>query len=132
MTDNIHTELNFNPFEGGKGLTDKGYEIDIMKEGESARPYELLFMALGGCLYSTFEEIFKQKRLNCDSVVVDISGDKREEVPMFLKECNIKFTVKGADKQIGFEKSLTLACKYCSIYQTLSKVAVMSPEIVFV
>jgi len=132
LADKIHAALNFKPFEGGSGCTDDGYQVNILAGNDSARPYELLFMALGGCLYSTFEEIFKQKRLNCESVAIEITGNKRDEVPMFLKECNIKFTVKGADKEIGFEKSLVLACKYCSIYRTLEHVAEMKAEITFV
>jgi putative redox protein len=131
MADSIHTVLEFNPGAGGTAGTDGGYKIEILKENESARPYELLLMALGSCLYSTFEEVYQKKRLNCKSVSVDISGTKRDEIPKLLKECNIKFMVKGADKESGFEKSFELACKYCSIYQTLKNVAEMKPEIVF-
>lgn len=133
MADKIHTLIEFEPFKGGTASTDSGYSIRMMdQENESVRPYELLFNALGGCLYATFEEIFKQKRLRCEAVSVDVSGVKREEVPMFLKECLVRFTVKGADKEIGFEKSLALACKYCSIYQTLARVAEMKADIEFV
>lgn len=60
-----------------------------------------------------------------------VSGRLTVDVPAYLKECRILFTVKGADKEKGFQKSFELACKYCSIYQTLNHVAEMKPEIYF-
>ncbi len=128
----IKAHLDFVPVNGGQGRTESGYNIDILNGEDSARPYELLFMALGSCMYSTFEDIIVKKRLNCESVQIDVSGEKRTEVPAFLQTCDIKFTVKGADNPDGFRKSFDLACKYCSIFQTLKKVAEMKPEIVFI
>jgi len=132
VADTIHTKIEFFQDEGGKASTDSGYTVNILGGENSARPYELLFMALASCLYSTFEDVYKKKRLSCDSVSVEISGEKREEVPKFLKVCDVKFTVKAADKQSGFEKSFELACKYCSIYQTVTMVAEMRPVILFI
>ncbi|MDC7225647.1 MAG: OsmC family protein [Spirochaetales bacterium] len=132
MADIIHTKVDFFQDEGGRAVTDSGYHVNILGGDNSVRPYELLFMSLASCLYSTFEEIFEKKRLSCELVEVDISGNKREPVPKYLEHCDVKFTVKGADKQTGFEKSFALACKYCSIYQTLSKVAEIRPVIEFI
>ena len=89
-------------------------------------------MALGSCMYATFEEVFKKMKLSCQSTAITIEGEKREEVPKFLQYCSVKFTVKAADKPERFKKAFDLACKYCSIYQTLSRVAEMEPEIVFI
>ena len=37
----------------------------------------------------------------------------------------------GAENQQGFQKTLDLACKNCSIYQTISHVAEMETELQF-
>lgn len=132
MSESVHVSLDFIPDNGGTAVTDRGYSLNILSGENSARPYELLSMALASCLYSTFEDIYKKKRLSCESVSVDVAGKKRAETPKFLEVCDVKFTVRAADKIPGFEKSFELACKYCSIFQTLSKVAEMKTEISFI
>ena len=132
MSNSLNVSLDFLTGEGGTAENSQGYSLDIMKEGGSAKPYDLLFMALGSCMYATFEEVFKKMKLNCESTSIAISGVKREEVPKFLMNCSVKFTVKAADKPDRFKKAFDLACKYCSIFQTLSKVAEMNPEIDFI
>ena len=131
MSDTINMKIDFFQDEGGRAKTDSGYSVNIFGGENSAKPYELLFMALGSCMYSTFEDIYEKKRLSCELVSIEISGEKRDEVPMYLSECRIMFTVKGGDNETGFRKSFDLACKYCSIYQTLAKVAEMIPGINF-
>ena len=131
MSDEINVSLAFKTGKGGEGRNPDGYTLKIMQGESSARPYELLFMALGSCLYSTFEDVLRKMRISCVSTSIEISGAKRDEVPKFLQKCSIKFHVSGADKPARFEKAFEMACKYCSIYQTLSKVAEMEQDIVF-
>lgn len=100
--------------------------------GEGAiSPYNLLLGALGGCLYHTFIEIVQKKRLTFDGVEMEISGNKREEVPTTLEKAHIKFIIKNASNEKQFTKSVELAEQYCSIHATVSKVADISLELIF-
>jgi putative redox protein len=50
---------------------------------------------------------------------------------MTLKSCRIVLKVMGAENQQGFQESLDLASKNCSIYQTIAHVAEMETELQF-
>lgn len=131
MGSKVHARVNFQNDFKGTGVNDAGYEIEIGPQG--ATPYDLLSMALASCLYATFIEIIKKKRIEFSQAEVEVSGEKREETPTFLKNCTVAVTVSGTnrDDRPAIEKSFELATKYCSIYQTLSKVAQMEWEIDF-
>lgn len=126
-----HISINFKEGFKGLGKSDKGFELKIGSDESSATPYDLLFMALGSCLYSTFEDIAMKKRISYENVEIEISGEKRDEVPTTLKNCHIVFNVKKASNEKGLEKAMELATKYCSIYQTIGQVSEMSWEITF-
>ncbi len=132
MSAKKHVSMEFSmPFKG-KGITDRGNIIEIDEGNKFAEPYDLLLMALGSCLYSTFEDIITKKKLSYEMFEMDITGEKRTETPTTLKYCNIIFKAKTAESnKKAFEKSMELACKYCSIYNTLSYVAKMHSEMVF-
>ncbi len=131
MSETLNAKLNFNTEEGGTAESSTGFSVNVLQKENSLKPYDMLLMALGSCMYATFEEVFKKMRISCESTDIEIEGEKREEVPKFLKYCRVKFKVKGADNQKKFERAFDLAAKYCSIFQTLSRVAEMSTEIEF-
>lgn len=127
-----HVKMEFSmPFKG-IGKNDRGITIEIDEGEKYAEPYDLLLMSLGSCLYSTFEDIITKKKLSYEKLIIDITGEKRTETPTTLKYCNIVFNAETSnDNKKAFEKSMELACKYCSIYNTLSYVAEMHSEMVF-
>lgn len=100
------------------------------EEGTIA-PYDMLFGGLASCLYATFLEIAQKKRIHFDHADFEVTGEKREEVPTTLKWVNVKVTIENAEKEKGLIKSMELATQYCSIYQTISKVADMTWDIEF-
>lgn len=121
-----HATLEFSQPFRGTGMNDRYCVIKIGGKEKEAGPYDLLLMSLGSCLYSTFEDIIAKKKLTFEKLEIDISGEKRTEVPTTLEYCNVVFTAKTDEKnKKAFIKSLKLACKYCSIYSTLSNVAGM-------
>ena len=128
-----HVRMEFTmPFEG-IGKTDRNNEIRIDEGSKYSEPYDLLLMALGSCLYSTFEDIIVKKKLSYKKLEMDITGEKRTEVPTTLKTCRVVFiaeTDEGNKK--AFQKAMDLACKYCSIYNTLSLVADIKSEMKFI
>lgn len=125
-----HAVLNITR-EGWRGENDSGTSLNIASGGTSMNPYELLLLALGSCLEATFEDVAQKMRVSWESVTMDISGEKRDEVPTFLKQCTVSLQVTGASDEKRFERAFSVASRYCSIYQTLSKVAEMDWNITF-
>ncbi len=121
-------EIIFKNGFNGKLMLDEG-EVTIGRAPDVAAPYDLLFGALASCLYATFLEVLTKKRIEIETCSITVEGEKREEIPMTLKYVHLTVKVKGTEKIDSVVKSFELACKYCSIYETLSKVAKMSYEV---
>ncbi|HHT80104.1 MAG: OsmC family protein [Sphaerochaeta sp.] len=101
--------------------TDKGATYEI---GETA-PYDYLLGALSGCLFATFADLAVKMKVSWEHVSLEIDGIKREESPTTLEKCTVAATVTGADNEKKFLKAFETATRYCSIYQTISKVSEM-------
>jgi putative redox protein len=98
-------------------------EVLVGNQENGMKPYNLLFGALGACFYSTVLGIIVKKRLTFDGAVVEINGSKREEVPTTLDHVTLTITFKNASNEEQFLKSAELGTKYCSVFETISKVA---------
>lgn len=121
-------KLNFDA--GFKGQAKTKSDLDLSIGSGGASPYELAMAGMVSCFYSTFMDIAVKKRLTWESVSVDIQWTKDlESSPTFLKEATLKLDVKIIEgKEAHFDKSFELASKYCSLYQTFSKVAELNWE----
>ena len=97
------------------------------------KPYDMVLGGLGACLNYTFQDVLDKMRTEVGSVDYDITGIKRDEVPTILKEVIVNVTVSGVDesKQKKVEKAWLKATEYCSMYETLSRVATMKPSLTF-
>lgn len=127
----IEFENGFN----GVASNETGAELKVAVD--QWRPYELLFTALASCMYSTFLDVINKKKLEYNTITISVDGEKVDDVPSFLKTADIVFTISGAEKDnekisARFEKSLILAEKYCSIYNTLTKIAQLKSSLMFV
>lgn len=125
--------INFNNGFNGISRNENGSVLDVASEKWS--PYELLFTALASCMYATFLDVIEKKKLDYEEVTITVEGEKIDEIPSFLSTAEIVFTVTGARKddektKSRFEKSLQLSEKYCSIYNTLTKVAKLQSRII--
>ena len=130
----LNYDIQFkNTFEGVLKASKVDVNIGI-KEGE-VLPYELLFGALASCLYATFLDVVEKKKLTFKSCTINVTGDKRTTIPMTLEWVKVEFNIIGAKeldkKEKAFIKSVELACKYCSIFQTIASVATMEHKINF-
>lgn len=112
-------------------MTARNAESRIGREAGELAPYDLLLGALGSCYYATFVDITKRMRIAYESAVIDIHGVKREEVPETLQTVTIVLTLKGAVDDQKFRRAAQLAAKYCSIRETIQKVADISLEVRF-
>lgn len=92
-------------------------------------PYDMLFGALASCLYYTFSDVIEKKRLIVDEVEIRVTGEKREEVPTTLAWVKIQVDIKSDADVNQLEKSVDLACKYCSIHETIKQVAEITHEV---
>ncbi len=131
MGDKHHAVLKINA-EGWTGITDSGTSIAVGAGKGSIRPYELLLLALGGCLQATFEDVSGKMKVTWDSMEMDIRGEKRESVPTTLKDCTLSVQVRGASNEDKLKKAFGIAARYCSVYQTIGKVADMNWELTFI
>ena len=127
----VNAKINFEKGFNGKLVLKEG-QVGIGIDDDKARPYDMLQGALASCLHSTFLDILAKKRIELDYVNYEVSGEKRETVPMTLEKVMIKVTCPKHDKEEQIRKSMDLATQYCSVYATISKVADITLELEFV
>lgn len=112
----------------GVSSNDRGKEIEIGDGGENTRfaPYELLLSALSGCLYMTFISILEKMQINVEKTNFNIHSEKSDEKVALLKTVNVDVTITNPEDEAKARKAVEIATRYCSVYQTLSKVAEMT------
>ena len=123
-------DLNFTYDFEGEVVTPTG-KILIGDGENKMMPYDLLFGALGSCMYANFIGISKKKKNKFESVKMEVTGEKRDEIPALLKWVKVKYIVKNGEKEKGFIQAAELSANHCSIYQTISNVAKMTCTVEF-
>jgi len=113
------------------GLTVEAGTLNIGNQDGGFAPYNLLLGALGACFYSTFLDIVGKKRLTFTGATLDITGKKREEVPQTLETVHIQMVIKNPSDQKQFLRSVELGARYCSVHETISKVATITIDVEF-
>jgi putative redox protein len=99
-------------------------KIKIGDEENGMYPYHMLFGALGSCFYATFLSIAKKKRLSFDKAEVEVSGNKGIGLEVNLLEyVKIKMVITNPSNEKQLLRSAELGTKFCSIHETISKVA---------
>ena len=107
----------------------------ILRIGSNADeffPYELLLGSLSACFFYTLIEILEKRKMEIPSVEIIVTGEKREKSPTTLEWVHLDITVTGEVDEKRFLRLVDLAGKYCSIHDTISKVAKMSHEVKFI
>lgn len=112
-------------FEGSSELSPIKVQIDgseaIGGEGKGVRPMELVLMALGSCSVFDLSTILKKQRQDVQDIQVEVTGDRRDEVPNIFTKIHIAFTLKGAIDVEKAQKAAELAVKkYCSVHDMLA------------
>lgn len=130
MGQQVSAHLSFKKnFQGTLHLADG--EIAIGINPNEAKPYDLLQGALVACLHSTLLDILVKKRIEIESVEYEVKGEKRDDEPSMLQAVTVSATFPAHPKADQIIKSMELACKYCSVYNTLAHVAEMKTEVIF-
>lgn len=120
---------------GFKGIMKtENHETNVGIEASTLSPYDMLLGALASCYYSTFLDVAKKKKIVFEKAEIYVEGEKRTQIPTTLKWATIHIVVTGASKknESGLLKAAELAAKYCSIYETLTKVADLQWNLEFV
>lgn len=126
-----HIVTHFDQSEGTL-VTDSGAKVHIGSADDRLVAYELLLGGLSHCLYSTFESIGEKMQLTYGPVSVQVTGVKRDEKVATLETCSVEIEAKGVEDRDKFEKAIEIATRYCSIYNTISKVATMDWKVSFI
>lgn len=127
MADLKHIRSDFVPGHW-QFVTDRGKSLTIDRESS---PYDYLFGALSGCLFSTFDELAKKMKVGWEHVSFEVDGEKKAEPPTTLEWVTVTVVATGVDNQAKFTKAFETATRYCSIYTTISKVARMEWTVSF-
>jgi putative redox protein len=86
-------------------------------ENAGSRPKELILMALGGCTGSDVVSILAKKRVQLDSLQLNLSANTRDQHPQTFTDIHIEYVFRGRgiateDVERAIELSTT---KYCSV-----------------
>lgn len=112
-------------FEASSELSTVKVNIDgseaIGGEGKGVRPMELVLMALGSCSVFDLTTILQKQRQEISDIQVEVSGERREEIPNIFTKIHISFFLKGNIDEIKAQKAAELAVKkYCSVHDMLA------------
>lgn len=125
----LKVQTSYTP-QGSTLETDRAIVKIGPKEGE-VFPYDMLLGALSACFYSTLHEILVKRKSEIPEIEIVVTGQKREKVPTTLEWVNMDITVYGKVAEDQFLRFVDLAAKYCSIHETISKVATMTHQVHF-
>lgn len=104
-------------------LTSPTGSIKLGSQDNGMKPYHLLFGALASCFYATFLSVAGKMRLTFTDVEIEVSGNKRDETPATLDQVTIQMVVYNGSDETKLKKAADLGAQYCSIHETVSKVA---------
>lgn len=130
MRAQVHMKGTFTP-DTWRVTNDRGSSLQIGSAQQEFAPYDLLLSALEGCLFATFRDVAEKMKVTYERAELEVSGYKRDEDVATLEECTVSVRVKGASDQKKVSKAFEIASRYCSVFQTLSKVASMKLEVSF-
>ena len=116
---------------GGSTLETDRAKLSLGSKEGSFYPYDLLLGALSACFHATLYDILTKRKEVFPEMEIIVSGHKRKEVPTTLEWVRMDISVSGVENREQFLRNIDLASKYCSIHETLSKVAEMSHEVHF-
>lgn len=89
-------------------------------ENKGVRPMELVLMALGSCSVFDLSSILKKQRQDVQDIQVEVTGERREEIPNIFTDIHIEFRLKGDIDEAKAQKAAELAVKkYCSVHDML-------------
>lgn len=114
--------LSFTPEFVGTMTSPQG-SVLLGSQAGGMMPYHLLYGALASCFYATFLDIVHKKRLSFTRAEMRVAGVKRDTIPTTLETVTLELIVHQPSSEEQFRKAAALGAKYCSIHETISRVA---------
>jgi putative redox protein len=105
--------------------------VIIGDQPDGMMPYHLFYGAIGSCFYATFLSVANKKKLTFDRAKIDITGVKRDKIPATLEAVHIKFIITNPSDKAQLAEASELGAKFCSIHETVSKVAEVTMDVLF-
>lgn len=104
-------QMDGSPAIGGKDL--------------GARPMEVVLMSLAGCSSIDVISILKKMKQEVTDYDVEVTAERRDEVPSIFTKIHMKFIVKGNDLDDDkVKRAVQLSAeKYCSVSKILEPTA---------
>jgi len=95
------------------------------------RPMEMLLLGLGGCTAFDVIDILQRGREPVDDVVIEIEGERADEIPKIFKKINVRYVVTGTGlNPEKVDRAVKLSAeKYCSATIMLGAVAEITHDI---
>jgi putative redox protein len=105
--------------------------IKLGNQDQGMKPYHLLFGSIASCFYATFLSVANKMRLSFTDVAIEVSGNKRDETVATLDYVKIEMIIYNGSDETKLSKAAELGAKYCSIHETVSKVADIELVVLF-
>ena len=109
-------------------VSPSGHAQIIDTDGErksAATPMEMLLMALGACTATDVASILAKKREGITDYRVEVSGERRNEVPRSFETIHVHHILRGhslSERAVAHAIELS-DTKYCSVAATLRPTA---------
>lgn len=93
-----------------------------------ARPMEIVLMSLAGCSSIDVISILKKMKQEVTEYDVEVTAERRDEVPSIFTKIHMKFLVKGNNlEEDKVKRAVQLSAeKYCSVSKILEPTAEIS------
>lgn len=98
-----------------------GTTVTIDGDGDmGVSPVNLLLQSVGSCAAVDVVDILKKGRQDLTSLTVDVSADRREEAPRYVKRLYMTFRMTGDVDRAKAQRAVDLSLeKYCSVFHSL-------------
>ena len=98
--------------------------------GTGMRPMELLLLGMAGCTSFDVVEILKKSRQHISDCVVEVDGERAEEVPKVYTNIHVHYKITGKDiKESYVDRAIRMSIeKYCSATIMLAKTATITHD----
>lgn len=117
-------DLRFEGHVGGSVV-----QIDGTGQGGTS-PVNLLLESVGACTAADVVDILRKGRQDLRSMSVEVTGDRRDEPPKYVKRLRMKFRMSGDVDPAKAQRAVDLSLeKYCSVFHTLRMDLLIDTEV---
>lgn len=126
MKINIHKEAKDYHFTANNGQVEVpvcGSE-KLVDNPVGFRPTEMVLVGLGGCMSIDVLSILEKSKQPVEDFDVEVSGNRRDEVPGLFENILITIKVKGDVKESKLQQAIRLSEEtYCTVFKIVEKTA---------